>query len=117
MSEAAPVEWEFLREFYEIEDAEAVGAFLTKHPRIVPSLQESASYVERFFPGFKRSLSVEMDEDDSPGSDNVERIYLLIAANENFDDLQTRMDRLDEEWGYELCESTNELVIIDLDYT
>lgn len=117
MGEPIHEELASLAEWYTIEDRDTVAAFLAKHPDFVSALEETVPYVEKHFPGVKRTLAVEMDEDDEPGGESIERLYLLIAVPKDMQDPMTRMDRLDEEWAYELCDSTGELVVIDLDFT
>jgi hypothetical protein len=106
-----------LADTYVIEDEASVAAFLKKHSEIAPALEATVPYLEKYFPGAKRALTVEWDEDDDGVDAAKERLYVLVSAPPDVADINQRLDRLDEEWGYELCESTDELVIIDLDYT
>ncbi len=108
---------EILAASYEFEDGEALAAFLRIHPELIEYLIGSVTHIEKHFPGANRTLCVELDEDDEPGAESVQRIYILIEAAKHRDTAQERMDKLDDEWGLDLCEETNELVVIDLDYT
>lgn len=108
---------EILADLYDFEDYTAAVEFLEQHPDLLPYLTGSAPHIEKHFPGAKRRISVEFDEDDEPGEDSVHRLYILIEAEPHLKTAQERMDRLDDEWGLDLCEDTNELVVIDLDYT
>lgn len=102
---------------YLFEDYPATVAFLRKHPKLIEYLAGSVPHIEKHFPGAGRTLSVEYDEDDEPGGESVERLYILVQASAYLDTAQERMERLDDEWAMDLCEDTDELVVIDLDYT
>lgn len=108
---------EMLAAFYDFENSSAMAEFLEEHLELVPYLTGSVPHIEKHFPGANRRLSVEFDEDDEPGAESVDRLYILVDAAPFLKTAQERMDRLDEEWGLDLCEDTNELVVIDLDYT
>ncbi len=119
MENAMPLEdaMDALASRYLLEDPDATSQFLARHPELVEYLLGSIPHIEKHFPGAGRTLSVELDEDDEPGAESVERLYILIEAATHLATAQERMDKLDDEWGLDLCEDTNELVVIDLDYT
>ncbi|MCU0229389.1 MAG: hypothetical protein MUF01_17310 [Bryobacterales bacterium] len=102
---------------YAIEDPDALADFLTRHPKIIPYLEGSVPHIEKHFPGAPRALVVELDEDEELGAESLTRLYILVQAASHSATAHERMDRLDDEWGLDLCEDTNELVVIDLDYT
>lgn len=107
----------FLEKHFTFDNHQLVLAFIENHSELIPHLADSVPYIEKHFPGAERTLTVELDEDDEPGGKTIERLYVLIAAPRNVADAQERMERLDDEWALDLCENTDELVVIDLDYT
>jgi len=106
-----------LANHYELGELDVTRDFLHKHPELISYLMGSVTHIEKHFPGSPRTLSVEYDEDDEPGGESVERLYVLISVSPYLATAQERMNRLDDEWALDVCDDTNELIVIDLDYT
>ena len=102
---------------YDFEDRTAVEEFVLVHPDLLPYLEQCPAEVEKCFPNADLTLVVELDEDeDNPGASG-EKLFVLISVDEaTHSDAFARLDKLDENWAIDVCESTNELLVIDLKY-
>ena len=101
---------------FDCEDQEAVEAFVSQHPEVLPYLEQGPQEIEKFFPDSDLSLIVELDEDEENGVPPTEKLFLLIAVPGDLSDGLARLDKLDESWSINVCEETNELLVIDLSY-
>lgn len=100
---------------YQCEDAAAVEAFLRANPDLLPFVEQSEVQIAKFFPDADLRLAVELDEGEDGGRAQ-EKLFLLIEVPDAIDDTLNRLEQLDEAWSVDVCEATNDRLVIDLKY-
>lgn len=101
---------------YHYEDRATVEVYLRNHPELLPYLEQSPAEIEKYFPNSDLTLTVELDEDEDHPEASMEKLFLLISVPDDLTDGLARLDQLDEKWSVHVCESTNELLVIDIQY-
>lgn len=104
-----------LRAVYQCEDPASVEAFLRANPDLLPYVERSEARILEHFPHADLRLAVELDE----GEDGVpaeEKLFILIEVSGDMSDALGRLERLDEAWSVDVCEATDDRLVIDLKY-
>ena len=104
-----------LRWVYRFEDPQAVETFLRKHPDLLPYVEQSEERIAEYFPDENLRLAVELDEGEE-GAEAGEKLFILIEASGETVDTLDRLEKLDETWSVDVCEATDNLLVIDLQY-
>ncbi len=104
-----------LRVVYQCEDPQAVELFLRANPDLLPYVEQSEAQIAEHFPDVDLRLAVELDEGDE-GAKPEEKLFILIEVTDATNDALGRLERLDEAWSVDVCEATNDRLVIDLKY-
>ncbi|MCC7339921.1 MAG: hypothetical protein IT170_02455 [Bryobacterales bacterium] len=100
---------------YRCEDPPTVEGFLRANPDLLPYVEQSEARIAKHFPKSNLRLVVEHDEGED-GSPAAEKLFILIEASGETADALDRLEKLDEDWSVDVCEATDDRLVIDLSY-
>lgn len=104
------VDHENIHWYYEVTDAEAVAAILSREPRLLPVLAEARSEINAaFWPGVPVVLEVIADPEEGDSA-----LFARIFAAIPLDEALQRLDMLWSRWGLDAMSQTNGSFHLDI---
>ncbi|MCC6264810.1 MAG: hypothetical protein IT169_14620 [Bryobacterales bacterium] len=100
---------------YRCEDPPAVEIYLRANPDLLPYVEQSEARIAEHFPDANLRLAVEHDEGEE-GAPAAEKLFILIEAGGGTGDALDRLEKLDEAWSVDVCDATDDRLVIDLSY-
>lgn len=102
---------------FQVDDRPGVEAFLHAYPAVLAYVEQSVPQITKHFPDCDLRLVVEADEDEDGGAeDAAQKLFILIEVPEGTNDALGSLDRLDQDWSIDVCEATDDRLVIDLKY-
>jgi hypothetical protein len=101
-----------LEQLYGLRKAAEVRHFLEVHPFLVPLLKEAATIVREYFPTSEPFLEVVAD----PEVAGEEQLVMHIPVDQDQDKASKALDQLDEKWGFDAIEKSQDKLCITLEF-
>ena len=94
---------------FDFDERERVLDYLDRHPHLLPLLVDVADQIPCYFRPDDRAL-MQLIEDEDIG---VEQLYAIVRSGLDPDEVEARLNRLDEEWWLDAVERADGDLTVD----
>ncbi len=108
---AVAADW---RSTFDIEDLDAVEAFVDRHPFLASLLERAPTAVATHF-GEHQGLRLEVVAD--PDAEGAEHLYLFVRTDRPFEEAYERQRQLDEEWWLDAMPEARAMMTVGIEFT